>query len=96
MAVNWTNVTSWSDVLATPNTNSGGWFWMLILYGTFIVSTLLLSWSGFEASLLVSSFIGLIFGLMLVYGDVVAWQWLLPFVGIIIFLMLYISWNRRN
>lgn len=96
MAVNWTNVTTWTGVLQTANTNSGSWFWTLIMYGLFIVALLLFSAYGFEVAILGASFIGLIFGLFLVYGDLVSWEWLLTFVGLILIEFLYIAWTSKK
>lgn len=96
MAVNWTNVTTWTDVLATANTNSGSWFWTLIMYAVFIVALLLFSAYGFEVALLTASFIGLILGLFLVYAGLVAWTWTLTFVGLILFMFLYIAWSSKK
>ena len=96
MAVNWTNVTTWTGVLQTANTNSGSWFWTLILYGVWIVILLLFSTWGFEVALLGSSFIALVFGLFLVYAGLVSWTWLLTFVGIILIAFLYIVWSNRK
>ena len=96
MAINWSNVTAWGNILQTANTNSGSWFWTLIMYGVFIVTLLLFSTWSFEVAILGASFVGLIFGLFLVYGDLVAWQWLLTFIGLILFQFLYIAWTSKK
>lgn len=96
MAVNWTNVTTWTQILQTANTNSSSWFWTLILYGVWIVILLLFSTWGFEVAMLGASFIALIFGLFLVYAGLVTWTWLLTFVGIILIMFLYIVWSKRT
>ena len=96
MAVNWTNVTSWNDVLATANTNSGSWFWTFIMYGIFLVALLIFSAWGFEVALLISAFIGLLLGILLVYAGLVSWTWTLTFVGIILFSFLYIAWSCKK
>lgn len=96
MAVNWTNVTTWTNVLQTANTNSGSWFWTLIMYGVFIISLLLFSSWGFETAIMGSSFIALVLGLFLVYADLVAFRWVLTFVGLILFMILYIAWSSKK
>ncbi len=96
MGVNWTNVTTWTDVLQTANTNTGSWFWTLIMYAIFIVGLLILSAWGFETAVLGSAFIGLVFGIFLVYGGLVAWEWLLTFLGIILIMFLYIAWSGKK
>jgi hypothetical protein len=96
MAVNWSNVTTWTEVLQTANTNSGSWFWTLILYGIWIVVLLLFSSWGFEVAMLGASFLALILGLFLVYAGLVAWTWLLTFVGLILIMFLYIVWSKKT
>ena len=96
MAVNWSNVTTWTEVLQTANTNSGSWFWTLILYGIWIVVLLLFSTWGFEVAMLGASFLALILGLFLVYAGLVAWTWLLTFVGLILIMFLYIVWSKKT
>jgi len=95
-SVNWTNVTDWQGVLQGANTNTDGYFWMMILWGVWIVTLIISSVFGFEAGLLLASFIGLIFGLFLVYAGLVAWPWLLSFVGILLIVILYISWSGKK
>lgn len=96
MGVNWSNVTTWTQVLQTANTNSGSWFWTLIMYGVFIISLLIFSSLGFETALLSASFIALILGMFLVYAGLVAWTWTLTFVGLILFMFLYIVWSSKK
>jgi hypothetical protein len=96
MAVNWSNITTWTEVLQTANTNSGSWFWTLILYGIWIVVLLLFSTWGFEVAMLGASFLALILGLFLVYAGLVAWTWLLTFVGLILIMFLYIVWSKKT
>jgi len=96
MGVNWTNVTEWSDVIATANTNSDGWFWTLILYSVFIISSLLNSKRGFDLAILMSAFISLIFGLLLTYAGLVSWTWTMSFVGIIVIMFLKITWDGNK
>lgn len=93
---NWTNVTDWTGILQIANDNSGSWFWTLIMYGVFIIALLIFSAWGFETGLLVSAFIGLILGLFLVYAELVSWTWTLTFVGIILFMFLYIAWSSKK
>jgi len=96
MAINWTEVTTWTAFLQTANNNSGSYFWTLIMYAVFIIALLLMSAWGFEVAILGASFLGLILGLFLVYADLVAWTWLLTFVGLILIMFLYISWTSKK
>lgn len=94
MAINWTNVTTWTDILKTANTNSSGWFWVFILYGIFFIALLLMSSWGFETALLASSFIGFVLGLFFAYMGLIAWTWVLVFVGLILVMILYVVWTN--
>ena len=96
MSINWTNVTTWTGILQTANTNTDTWFWTLIMYGVFIVVLLLFSTWGFEIAILGASFLALIFGLFLVYADLVSWTWVLTFPGLILIMFLYIVWSKKT
>lgn len=91
--VNWSNVTTFTDILSVPNQQTGSWFWTLILYGIFIIMLILFSGFGFEVTLLVSASIALIFGVLLAYSGLVAWGWVLTFLGAILFTIVYIVWS---
>ena len=64
-AVNWTNVSTASQFLATANTNTGGYFWAVILYMVVIVITIAMLNFGLEVAVLASVFIGIIAGIKL-------------------------------
>jgi hypothetical protein len=49
---------------------------------------------GFEVALITSSFVALIIGLLLTYADLVAWKWIITFVGILIIMFLYVIWTN--
>lgn len=93
MAINWSNVTTWTGILGTANTNTDGWFWLLINFGVFFLALLIISLWGFEVALLASSFLGLILGIFLAYIGLIAWGWVLVFVGLILISILYIVWT---
>ena len=97
VAVNWTNMTTLAQLPGAANTASDGAFWVGILYMLWIVLLLLIINYGWETSMLVSSFLAMIIGLLLVYTGLVAWMWILPFVGIMLFMFLYITYtNQQN
>jgi hypothetical protein len=93
--VNWTNFTDFGDLPSLANTASNGIFWSGMLYMLWIIILLILIAYGFEVALMVSSFIALIIGLLLVYSDLIAWYHCITFVGIILFVVLYNSWGRK-
>lgn len=94
--INWSNVTDLSTLPSLANTGTEGSFWVVILYMIWIILMLAIMVYGFEVSMLVSSFIALILGLLLVYAGLIAWTWILPFLAIIILLFLYITWNKNK
>lgn len=95
--INWTNITNLGQLPAAANTASDGTFWVGILYMCWIVLILLIIQFGWETAMLTASFLGLILGLILVYADLIAWTWILPFVGVMLFMFLYITYvNQQN
>lgn len=93
---NWTNLTDLTQLPAVANTVSEGAFWTAMLYMIWVVSLLATLAFGFETALVVSSFIGLALGILLVYAGLVAWQWVMTFIALMIFAFIYIGWNTRQ
>lgn len=63
------------------------WFVCLILF---------INW-GFETALMVSAFISILVGLSLLYLGLISMNWgILPFLGIILFTILYIIWGTNR
>lgn len=96
MAINWTNVTTWEGMLSGANTNSGSWFWTFLLYGLWAIFLIMFSTFGFEVTLLISSFLALVVGLLFVYAGLINITWVLTFVGLILIMFLYITWSKRS
>lgn len=96
VAINWTNITDFGSIPELANTSSNGSFWVSMLYMTWIILLLLMSAFGFEVAITVSSFLALLIGLILVYAQLIALKWLLIFVGILLFMFLYIIWSSKK
>jgi len=96
MAINWTNVTGPSDLMALPNYTTGGWFWMAMNFMVFFIMTALLMGFGIERAIITSSLISLIMAVILVYMNLVAWTWCLFFLGVLIFTFIYIIWAKQD
>lgn len=94
--INWSNVTDFGDIPAAANTASGGSFWVGMLYMIWIILIFLTIGYGFEVAMIVSSFAALVLGLLLVYAGLVAWEWVITFVGILIFMFLYVIWSSSK
>lgn len=93
--INWSNFTSWSNYMEVPNTVTGGWFWAVMLWMIFAIITLVLSGYGFEVSLMIASFICLLIGVLLAAGGLIAWWVVGSFVGVILFIVLYMEFSKR-
>ena len=96
MVINWSNITSWVQVLQVANTNSNSWFWTLIMFAIFFIALMLFSVINIQTAVLSASFVGLILGIFLSYGGLIAWEWVLVFVGLILIMFLYISWTGKK
>lgn len=94
--INWTNITDFGQIPAAANTASGGTFWVGMLYMIWIILILLTSFFGFEIAILTSSFLSLILGIILVYAGLIAWKWVVTFVGVILFMFLYIIFSSQK
>jgi hypothetical protein len=95
--INWTNITSLSEIPKEANTASGGYFWVSMLYMVWIILILLLAYAGFEIAIITSTFLILILGMGLVYAGLVDFTHLLVFLGVMFFMILYSYYsNRRN
>jgi len=95
-SINWTNITALNQIPVEANTASGGYFWLLMLYMIWIVLILLLAYAGFEIALITGTFIALIIGLFFVYGGLVEFTHLLVFLGVLLFMILYVYYSNRK
>ncbi len=91
--VNWTNVTQPSQILNLPNENTGGNFWVSIVFMLWVVLIILFSALGFEIAFLGASFLMLMLSVFLVYAGLMSWTWCLFFFGAILFMFFYIIWS---
>lgn len=96
MAINWSNVTSPIDLMALPNVNTGGWFWVGMLYMVWFILTAILMSFGIERAIITSSMISLIMAVILVYMNLVSWTWCLFFLGTLLFMFIYIMWAKSD
>jgi len=96
MATNWTNITTPATFLQIANDNTGGWFWVSMLF--MISAVLLISMLpfGFLAALLGAAFAGLMIGIPLAYLGLVGWTWVVMFIGIIVFTILWVMYSQRD
>jgi len=94
--INWSNVTTFEQMLTSANTSASG-FWLGVLVMITAVILITLMPYGVIVSLLASTFLGFIIGLFLAYLGLVAWTWVLMILGILIATILYIIiWGKGN
>jgi len=90
------NISNLQDLLEVSNSQSGGKFWLAMSLMIFSVLTITFLGYGFEVALLSSAFISLVLGMMLVYLELISWEWLMLYLGIILFSMIYVTWNNKR
>ena len=89
------NMTSFEDMLVAANTNSPFWLGMLVMiFAVFLIT--FASFGGIAMGFLAASFVGFIIGLFLAYMGLVAWTWVLLIFGLLIFSILYIAFSKPN
>jgi len=96
MGVNWTNFTDFGQLPAAANEASNGSFWVGMLYMMWIILMLMLMPFGFEVAIITASFVFLIISLLLTYAGLIAWTWVLTFVGVLLFMFLYVIWSTNK
>lgn len=95
--VNWSNVSTFGDVLQRVNESGAGYLFTTINFLVFFVLLITLSASfGWEVGMLASAFIGISLGLLFSYMGVMSWQWTMFFAGLIIVYIMYSVWNRND
>jgi len=83
---NWTNISTFEGLLIEANRSAP--FWTGIMFMLWVVLMITFLPFGTNVALLGSSFLAFVIGLFLVYMDLVAWNWLLVFVGVIILVII--------
>jgi len=94
--VNWTNVTDFQGILVAGN-SANDFFWTAMYFMMLIiVFSSLVVLQGFQVGLVVTGFIGIISGLLLVYLDLILLRWLLIVVGIEVLIMFWIYYSANR
>ena len=96
MATNWSNVTNAGDFLRIPNTNTGGWFWVSVLWMIFAIMLISMLPFGFTAAILAASFGCLVIGMILVYMNLVSWVWVIMFAGLIVGTFIWTMYSQKS
>ena len=80
--VNWTEINTFEDMLVSANTHSPFWAMMLFMIWAVLVITFMPY--GTMIAIMAGSFVAFFLGLFLAYMGVVAWQWVLALIGLVI------------
>jgi len=51
---------------------------------------------GFEAALLAAAFSGLMLGIVMAYAGLVGWTWVVMYAGIVVAIILWVMYSRRD
>lgn len=94
---NWSAVNTFGDIIALPNTNTNSWFWTGMLYLFYIILIITMySIAGLEASILISGFLAIILGVLLLYMNLISFTWLMVIVGIELVVFIYSIWSSNK
>jgi len=92
--VNWSNMSTFNDLLIQANTGAPFWTGMLFMvFAVFLISFL---GFGFTVALIASGFIGFLLGLFLTYMGLVAWYWTLMLFGFMLLGIIYSIWSKKD
>ena len=91
-----TNATDITTLMAIPNQQTGGWFWVGMQFMLWIVMWVVMLGFGLEVALVSSAFLSLVIGTFLVYMNLIAWKFLMFYLGIILAMLFYTTWNNRK
>lgn len=93
----WAGNSTAQDFLNAANFNTGGSFWTIILYMFVVIVMLAMLPFGFEAALIVSLFLGIILGVLLLYAGLISGLWLGVLVALEIFIIVYaMATNQKS
>ena len=93
---NWSGVDTPEEFLQMPNNSTGGYFWAGMDLMVFLIIFITLAGPfGWEGALLSASFVGLLMSVFLVYLNLIAFWIVGVFIGILLFMFIYIIWSNR-
>ncbi len=91
---NWTNVSTFEDMIVAANQHSP--FWSMMLFMLWGVLTITFIPFGIQIALISGSFIAGIIGLFLAYMGVVSWKWVLGLFAITIFTLIMETFREKK
>lgn len=91
---NWTNVSTFEDMIVAANQYSPFWSMMLFMVWSVLVITFIPF--GIQVALIGGSFLAGIIGLFLAYMGVVSWKWVLSLFAITIFILIVETFREKK
>ena len=95
MAINWSNVTDAGTFVNIPNTTTGGYFWIAMLWMIYAILLVSMLPMGFTAAVLGSAFSCLMIGIIMVYLGIANWVHVVMFAGILVAMFIWIMYDQR-
>lgn len=80
--MNWTEINTFEDMLVSANTYSPFWAMMLFMIWSVLIITFMPY--GTIIAIMAGSFVAFFLGLFLAYMGLVAWEWVLALIGLVI------------
>ena len=93
---NFEGVNTLQGLLNVANVNTGGFAWLGMLIMAQAIMFFSFLYFGAVPALLSSAFVALIAGMFLVYLDLLTWNWLMLFLGQILFVIIYTTWQEKS
>jgi len=94
IGTNWSNVSTFPDMIIQANSNSPFWSMMLFMIWAVLVITFVPF--GFDVALVAGSFLAGLIGLFLVYMGVVAWEWVAGLFALAILIFILETFFKRK
>lgn len=91
---NWTNISTFEDMIFAANQYSPFWSMMLFMLWAVLVITFVPF--GIQIALIAGSFLAGITGLFLAYMGVVSWKWVLGLFAITIFTLILETFREKK
>lgn len=91
--VNWSNITDFGQLPAQANTATNGAFWPGMYFMIFVILVMVLISFGVEISLIASSFIMIVIGLLMAYAGILPWTYVVIMVCLLLFMFMYVGWS---
>jgi hypothetical protein len=96
MTVNFTNMTTFNNMLATANDATNGLFWTSMYFMFIVVLFMSMLAFGWEIALMVAGFGGIVVGVLLLYMGLMSGTYLGIIVGLEVFMVIYMMWSSQK